>query len=115
MSDIQELTELIRKFRDERDWKKFHNPKDTSLSMVLEASEVMEHFQWKNSKEMRTYIKDHKIELGEELSDVLYWVLLISHDLNIDIVKAFKRKIELSRRKYPIAKSKGNHKKYTEL
>ena len=115
MSDIHALTEIIRKFRDERDWKKFHNPKDTSLSLVLEAAEVMEHFQWKNEQEVQTYIKNHKLELGEELSDVLYWVLLMSYDLGIDITKALKRKVELSRKKYPIAKSKGNHKKYTEL
>lgn len=115
MSDIHSLIEIIRKFRDERDWKKFHNPKDMSLSLVLEATEVMEHFQWKNEQEMQTYIKNHKTELGEELSDVLYWVLLMSYDLGIDITKALKRKVEISRKKYPIKKSKGNHKKYTEL
>lgn len=115
MSDIQKLTDVIVKFRDERDWKKFHNPKDTSLSLVLEAAEVMEHFQWKNDEEMRQYIKSHKKQLGEELSDVLYWVLLMSHDLEIDIVSAFKSKIKVSEKKYPVIKAKGNHKKYTEL
>lgn len=115
MSDIQELTEIVRKFRDARDWKKFHNPKDTSLSLVLEATEVMEHFQWKNEKEMQMYIKSHKTELGEELSDVLYWVLLMSHDLGINITQAFKRKMVISQKKYPVNKSKGSHKKYTEL
>ena len=115
MSDIQELTNLIIKFRNARDWKKFHNPKDTSLSLVLEATEVMEHFQWKNEKEIQVYLKTHKIELGEELSDVLYWVLLMSHDLDIDIVQAFKNKMAVSSKKYPVNKAKGNHKKYTEL
>jgi NTP pyrophosphatase (non-canonical NTP hydrolase) len=115
MSDIQKLTDLIVKLRDKRDWKKFHNAKDTSLSLVLEATEVMEHFQWKNEEEIQKYIKYHKVEIGEELSDVLYWVLLMSHDLGIDIEQAFKRKIEITHKKYPIKKAKGNHKKYTEF
>ncbi len=115
MSDIKKLTELIIKFRNRRDWKQFHNPKDASLSLVLEATEVMEHFQWKNDKEMQRYIKVNKQQLGEELSDVLYWVLLMSHDLGIDIMSAFKKKMSISEKKYPVSKSKGNHKKYTEL
>ena len=115
MSDIQKLTDMITRFRDARDWKKFHNPKDTSLSLVLEATEVMEHFQWKNNEEIMEYVKIHKEEIGEELSDVLYWILLMSHDLGIDIKRAFKRKMEISNKKYPVKKAKGIHKKYTEL
>jgi len=115
MSDIQELIAIIIKFRDARNWKQFHNPKDTALSLVLEATELMEHFQWKNEKEIADYVKKHKKVIGEELSDVLYWVLLISHDLGIDIKKAFKKKMEISNKKYPIKKAKGSHKKYNEL
>lgn len=115
MSDITALTKLITSFRNARDWKKFHNPKDTALSLVLEATEVMEHFQWRNGKELREYVETHKKELGEELSDVLYWVLLMSHDLGIDIDKAFKQKMIKTEKKYPVNKSKGNHKKYSEL
>ena len=115
MSDIKELTNIIIRFRDARDWKQFHNPKDIALSLVLEAAEVMEHFQWKDRDEIEAYIKKHKKEIEEELADVLYWVLLISHDLDIDIKKAFKRKMVVSRKKYPVGKAKGSHKKYTEL
>ena len=114
-SDLQKLENLITRFRDERNWKQFHNPKDTSLSLVLEATEVMEHFQWKNSKEMIEHIKQHKKEIGEELADVLYWVLLMSHDLDIDIKDALEKKLIIAKRKYPIEKAKGNHRKYTEL
>lgn len=115
MSDIQELTNIILKFRNARNWKQFHNPKDVSMSLVLEATEVMEHFQWKNNEEIQEYIKIHKQDIGEELSDVLYWVLLLSHDLGIDIKEAFKRKIAVINKKYPVKKAKGSHKKYTEL
>lgn len=115
MSDIEELTDLIIKFRNERDWKKFHNPKDISLSLVLEATEVMEHFQWKSRKEIDKYVKEHKKEISEELSDVIYWVLLMSHDLKIDIKKEFIRKMKISEQKYPISKAKGSNKKYTQF
>jgi dCTP diphosphatase len=115
MSDIKKLTELIINFRDARDWKQFHNPKDTSLSLVLEAAEVMEHFQWKNTDEMKEYVATHRHEIGEELADVMYWVLLISHDLKIDIREALENKLKVQEKKYPVSKSKGSHKKYNEL
>ncbi len=112
---MKKLTELIVKFRDARDWKQFHNPKDCAISLSLEAAEVLEHFQWKTLEEVEKYIKTNKKEIGDELSDVLYWVLMMSHDLNIDIEKAFLSKLKQSAKKYPIKKSKGKHLKYTEL
>jgi NTP pyrophosphatase (non-canonical NTP hydrolase) len=115
MDPIRRLTEKIISFRDERDWKQFHNPKDVALSLVLEASEVMEHFQWKNTEEMQIYVKEHKSEIAEELADVFYWLLLISHDLGIDLEKSTDNKIEVNKRKYPIKKAKGKHTKYNKL
>jgi NTP pyrophosphatase (non-canonical NTP hydrolase) len=97
---IKSLTQKIVNFRDARDWKQFHNPKDMSLSLVLEAAEVMEHFQWKNTEEIEEYIKSHKSGIGEELADVLYWVLLMSHDLNIDILESLDKKITKNERRY---------------
>jgi NTP pyrophosphatase (non-canonical NTP hydrolase) len=114
-SDIASLTEKIVKFRNARNWKQFHNPKDTSLSLVLEAAEVMEHFQWKSKKEMSTYVKSHKNQIGEELADVLYWVFLISHDLKIDVVKELERKLKKNELRYPVKKAKGRHTKYNKL
>lgn len=113
--DIKDLQNIIIKFRNARDWKQFHNPKDVSLSLVLEAAEVMEHFQWKNEKEIEDYVKSNREKIGKELADVLYWLLLISHDLNIDIVKAFNKKMTENNKKYPVRKSKGRHIKYTNL
>lgn len=115
MSDITKITKEIVKFRDARDWKQFHNPKDLAISLSLESSEVLEHFQWKSKEEIEKYIKTNKKEIGEELSDVLYWVLLLANDLNIDIEKAFKLKMKQNQKKYPIKKAKGKHTKYTEL
>jgi len=115
MNPLDELIQKITAFRDARDWKQFHNPKDISLSLVLEASEVMEHFQWKSKEEIETYVQSHKDEIGEELADVFYWVLLMSHDLKIDIVDALNKKIAKNEQKYPIEKSKGKHIKYNKL
>lgn len=115
MDDIKDLTKRIIAFRNARDWKQFHNPKDCALSLVLEAGEVMEHFQWKNAEEMQAHIKEHRKEIGEELADVLYWVLLISNDLDIDIFEAAKQKMKRNEEKYPEDKAKGRHAKYTNL
>lgn len=115
MNNLKELTDRIISFRNARDWKQFHNPKDVSLSLVLEASEVLEHFQWKNEEEIEKYIKTNKADIGEELADVLYWVLLLSHDLDIEILDALDMKIQKNEKKYPVKKAKGNHTKYTEL
>ena len=115
MDKIEELTKRIIKFRDERDWKQFHNPKDVALSMVLEAGEVMEHFQWKDKEEVEEYLKQNKNDVAEEIADVLYYVLLMSHDLNIDIIEALDKKITKNESKYPVEKAKGNHKKYNEI
>ncbi len=113
--NIKTLTQRIVTFRDARDWKQFHNPKDLSLSLVLEATEVMEHFQWKSAQEMEQYIVTNKKEIGEELADVLYWVLLLSHDLKIDVLKALDEKQTLNEQKYPVEKAKGKHTKYNKL
>ncbi len=115
MKNIDELTKRIIAFRNDREWKQFHNPKDMALSLVLEAGEVMEHFQWKNTEEVEKYVKTNKAEIGEELADVLSWVLLMSNDLNIDILEALDKKITKNECKYPVEKSKGKHTKYNKL
>lgn len=111
MSDLKNLTKQILEFREARNWKQFHNPKDLALSLVLEAAEVLEHFQWKNKEEVDKYVKTHKHEIGEELADTLYWVLLLAHDLDIRIVEAFNKKMKKNAVKYPVEKSAGMHTK----
>jgi len=115
MDEIQALTERIVTFRDNRDWKQFHNFKDMAISLELEASEVLEHFQWKSLQEMENLDDGARQAIGAELADVVYWVLLLSHDLGIDIKAAFNQKMQRNEEKYPVDKAKGSHKKYTEL
>jgi len=115
MADLDKLQKMIIAFRDERDWKQFHNPKDTAISLVLEASEFLEHFQWKNETEIKEHLKNNFDDISDELADVLYWVLLIAHDLGINLEEAENRKMTKNRAKYPLEKAKGKHLKYTEL
>lgn len=115
MDKIKELTDRIIAFRDARDWKQFHKPKDLAVSLSLEASEVLEHFQWKNEKEIEEYVKTNKNEIAEELADVFNYLLLMAHDLDIDLVEAEEKKLEKSEKKYPTDKARGNHTKYDKL
>lgn len=115
MANIEELTGRIIAFRNARNWKQFHNPKDLSLSLLLEAAELVEHFQWKTNDEMSKHVVEKKEEIAEELADIFYYVLLTAHDLGIDPITALEQKMEKNEAKYPVEKSKDNHKKYTEL
>jgi len=114
-NNFEEISAKIIRFRDERNWKQFHNPKDMAISLVLESTEFLEHFQWKNKKEIEAHLKKHTGEVADELADVLYWVLLIANDLDIDLNEALNAKMAKNEAKYPVEKSKGNHRKYTEL
>lgn len=106
------LTKRVIEFRDARDWKQFHHPKDVAVSLSLEAAEYLELFQWKSEKEQ--LVVDHN-RAGEELADILYWVLLAANDLGIDLVEALDRKLASNAAKYPVAKSRGRSAKYSEL
>lgn len=106
---LSSLAKRIRKFIDDRDWNQFHEPKDLAISLSLEASEVLENFQWKTKEEL------NKEEIGKELADVLYWVILMSDNLDINIDEVFEQKMLENEKKYPIDKAKGSKQKYTAL
>ncbi len=115
MSDLRKLQDRIVQLRNDRDWQQFHTPKDMAISLSLEASEVLELFQWKSHEEIEQYLKTHKQDLSDELADVLAYLLLIANDLDIDLPQAFEKKMQKNEAKYPVAKAKGKHTKYTEL
>ncbi|MFH1694709.1 MAG: nucleotide pyrophosphohydrolase [Patescibacteria group bacterium] len=116
MSEIKELTEKVKRFRDERDWEQFHNHKDLALSLVLEAAEVLEHFQWKaDLEEIEKYGKDGKEEIADELADVAAYLFELADSLDIDLGEALENKLKKSAEKYPVDKAKGNKTKYTKL
>lgn len=110
--DILELITKINKFRDDRNWRQFHNPKDLAISLNLEASELLENFQWKDSQEALDINFDN---IKDELADVLIYSLMLASDLNIDVAQIINNKIEKNNKKYPVEKSKDHKEKYTEL
>jgi dCTP diphosphatase len=112
---LEDLTRLVLRFREERDWKQFHNPKDQALSLVLESAELLELMQWRNGNELDEHLRANRDRVGEELADVLGWVLLLANDLHVDLGAAFVKKIEANKLKYPVEKSKGSARKYTDL
>ncbi len=115
MGEIKILTEKIKAFRDERDWKQFHNHKDMALSLMLEAAEVLEHFQWKSVEEVDCHAREHKSEIADELADVAIYLFELSANLNIDLPRAIAQKMKKNAGKYPVAKAKGRHTKYDQL
>lgn len=109
---MKELIDNINRFRDEREWRQFHNEKDLAISISLEASELLELFQWKESAEVVEASLDR---IKEELADVFIYSLMMADNLNLDIKEIIETKMELNKKKYPVELSKGSHKKYDEL
>ena len=115
MSTIEELTQLMLQFRDERQWAQFHNPKDVALSLTLEAAELLELMQWKSGAELLEHLRANRELVADELADILGWVLVLAHDQGIDLGTAVKEKLIKNAEKYPVEKARGVAKKYTEL
>ncbi|PWH82705.1 nucleotide pyrophosphohydrolase [Algibacter marinivivus] len=109
MSDIKEITEALIKFRNERDWEQFHNPKDLALALNIEAGELLENYLWKS------HDKANIEEVKEELADVLAYAFLLAEKYGFDIKEILLEKIKKNGKKYPVDKAKGTAKKYTEL
>ncbi|KQC33381.1 nucleotide pyrophosphohydrolase [Nonlabens sp. YIK11] len=109
MSDLDMTIQKLVKFRDERDWSQFHNSKDLSIALSLEASELLELFLWKDNEDF------DKSKMKEELADVLCYAFLLANKNGLDIIEIVNDKIEKNSLKYPISKAKGTAKKYNEL
>jgi NTP pyrophosphatase (non-canonical NTP hydrolase) len=110
--DTNKGLEKILKFRNERDWEQFHSPKNLAISLLLEASEVLELFQWTQDNNLP---ENKREALRDELADVYAHLLLLAHIFSIDLENSLDTKIQKSAEKYPVEKSKGNALKYTEL
>ncbi|WP_251855028.1 nucleotide pyrophosphohydrolase [Enterococcus italicus] len=112
MNEIDKITKSVDKFRDDRDWRQFHNEKDLAISISLEASELLELFQWKNPEEV---VQEDLISIKEELADVLIYSLMLASNLELDISEIIQEKLLKNNKKYPVSKSIGSNKKYNEL
>jgi NTP pyrophosphatase (non-canonical NTP hydrolase) len=109
MSDLTHLTNILVRFRDDRDWQQFHNPKDLATALSIEAGELLESFLWKKPEEASVD------KVKEELADILAYALLLGHHYGFDIRKIVEEKIRKNAEKYPVDKSKGTAAKYDEL
>ncbi len=110
-----ELLDRLIEFRHERDWEQFHSPKELAISLSIEASELLEWFQWKNDEEISLKLNSDKREdLEDEVADVVAYLSYLCHDVGIDINKVVEAKIKKNAHKYPIEKVKGRSDKYTE-
>ena len=110
--DIKELQEKVLAFRDERDRKQFHNPKDLAQAVAIEAWELMEHFLRKSQEESYGIAKWNS-EVQDEFADIMNFMLFFAHEANIDIEEAILGKLEKAKMKYPVDKAKGSSDKYT--
>lgn len=112
MEKFDKINEIIKKFRDDREWSQFHNPKDLAISLSLEAAELLECFQWKSSAEAE---KNNYQDIKYEIADVAVYLLLICDKMGINLLDAVEEKMKLNEKKYPVEKARGCSKKYNEL
>jgi len=107
-----DLIRQILKFRDDRNWKQYHNPKDLAISISIESAELLENFQWSAHTES---LENKRSAIYEELADVLIYCILMADSIDADIYKIIKEKLQKNQLKYPIAKSYGKKEKYSDL
>jgi dCTP diphosphatase len=112
---MQDTIERIRKFRDERDWKQFHDPKNLAVSISIEAAELLELFQWKTGDEAGRFAAENKERVSEEIADVAIYLIELADVTGIDLAKAIEAKLDKNARKYPVDKARGVSTKYTDL
>ena len=112
---IKELQTAIRRFRGERDWLQFHNPKDMAAALAIEAAELQEIFLWKTKEEFETVCSSKKVALQEEIADIAIYLLELADLLKVDVSDAVETKLAQNALKYPVSKARGSSAKYSEL
>jgi dCTP diphosphatase len=116
-TSLSSLSEKVSRFRDERDWLRFHNPKDLSVAISIEAAELLELFLWKEKQTAESVKRNRKqlLSVEGEMADVAIYLLSLSNVLGIDLAKVITKKLQSNALKYPVSKSKGKADKYDEL
>lgn len=105
----------INAFRDEREWRQFHTPKNLATSVVIEAAELLELFQWSDAADSAAVVANKREQIADEIADVAIYLLFLADDLGIDLLQAIETKMDANARKYPVERSRGRSDKYTEL
>ena len=114
-SDLKSIIEKIIAFRDVRDWAQYHDPKNLSQALSIEAAELQEIFLWKTRQESRELSEKDIERVSDEIADVFIYLTYLCHEFKIDLLDATRKKIEKNGEKYPVQKSKGSKRKYDEL
>jgi len=115
MSEISELIEKIKKFRDERDWMQYHDAKNMAVSIIIEAAELLEQFQWKDKEEVEEHINENVDEIEEEIADIAIYLFELADNLGVNLSEAIGKKLKKNALKYPVEKAKSKHLKYNKL
>ncbi|MEZ9338699.1 nucleotide pyrophosphohydrolase [Vibrio splendidus] len=115
MNELEKLQLSLADFARERDWDKFHSPKNLAMALAGEVGEVLEHFQWLTEEQSQNLTEKQKSEVGEELADVLMYLLRLANKTDINLIDESNKKLLVNETKYPIDKSYGVSTKYTKL
>lgn len=114
MQEFDRFKVQLRQFADERDWDQFHSPKNLSMALIVEAAELVEHFQWLTEEQSNTLEQKQLAQVQDELADIQIYLIRIADKLNIDLAEAVGKKMGANAQKYPAEKVRGSSKKYTE-
>jgi len=115
LDSLLNLRDALRKFSAEREWEKFHSPKNLAIALSVEAAELLEHFQWISDADSADMAPATRTKVGEELADVLIYLVQLADKLDVDLTKAANEKLQQNAEKYPVEKARGSSKKYSEL
>ena len=115
MNDLIELRDSLRRFADERDWNRFHSPKNLAMALVAEAGELVEQFQWLTEAESATLAPERFAAVRHELADVLIYLVRLGDVLGVDLLAAAGEKVALNEARYPVERVRGSARKYDEL
>jgi dCTP diphosphatase len=112
---LRELAEQLDRFALDRDWQQFHSPKNLASALVVEAGELLEHFQWMTEEQSRQLTSERRDAVGAELADVLLYLVQLAAALRIDPLAAAQAKLKVNEEKYPVDRARGSSRKYDEL
>lgn len=112
MTSLPELQQKLRAFAKARDWEQFHSPKNLVMALSVEASELLEHFQWLTEQEAKNLSPEVKAEVAEEMADVLLYLLRLADGLNVDLLEEAQKKMAKNEKRFPVDKVKGSAKKF---
>lgn len=112
---IEDLTLAIREFRDARDWKQFHGPKEMAVGIAAEAGELLQHFVWQSPEQSEQRVRDRREEIASEIADVAILLFELADNLQLNLGEVMRAKLANNELRYPVTKAKGSNKKYNEL